>query len=116
MAIPGHSAFLFSEGFYSSRTDFIRTAIRNQLGQHAEALKQTIIRRTMAIGAVTYTRAELEQRKAAGVQLEIKVVGALQISNDVPPQLAQEAIKSVEVHGVFRAPEAVKEALKDRIK
>jgi len=36
-------------------------------------------------------------------------------SDDIPPQLALETIKSVTVRGVFKAPEDVKKALADRI-
>ena len=38
----GHVDLLVQEGFYSNRTDFIRTAIRNQLERHAEAIYATI--------------------------------------------------------------------------
>jgi Arc/MetJ-type ribon-helix-helix transcriptional regulator len=110
----GQVDLLVSEGFYSSRTDFIRTAIRNQLGQHSESVKQTMTRKTMALGAVSYNRQDLEDRKAAGVQLEIKVVGLLHLSDDIKPDLAKAVIKSVEVYGVFQASKAVKEALEDR--
>lgn len=110
----GQVDLLVSEGFYSSRTDFIRTAIRNQLGQHSESVKQTITRKTMAVGAVFYSRQDLEDRKAAGVQLEVKVVGVLHLGDDIKPDLARAVIKSVEVYGVFQAPKAVKEALADR--
>ncbi|MBL8045406.1 MAG: hypothetical protein JNL09_02640 [Anaerolineales bacterium] len=110
----GQVDLLVSEGFYSSRTDFIRTAIRNQLGQHAESVKQSLTRKTMAIGAVYYSKKDLEERQAAGVQLEIRVVGLLTLSDEITPDLAQAVIKQVEVYGVFQAPKAVKEALADR--
>lgn len=110
----GQIDLLVNEGFYSSRTDFIRTAIRNQLGTHADSIKQTTTRKTMAIGAVGYTRAELEQRLAAKTQLEVKVVGLFYLGDDVTPELAAAVIRSVEVFGVFRASEAVKTALADR--
>ena len=34
----GHIDLLVHEGFYSNRTDVIRTAIRNQLATHADAV------------------------------------------------------------------------------
>lgn len=112
----GQVDLLVSEGFYSSRTDFIRTAIRNQLNQHAESVKQTITRRTMAIGAVSYDRAEFEKKRAAGEKLEIRVVGVLHLDEAITPELAQAVISLIEVRGVFRASEAVKAALADRLK
>jgi Arc/MetJ-type ribon-helix-helix transcriptional regulator len=33
----GHIDLMVQDGFYSNRTDFIRTAIRNQLERHAES-------------------------------------------------------------------------------
>jgi Arc/MetJ-type ribon-helix-helix transcriptional regulator len=112
----GQVDLLVGEGFYSSRTDFIRTAIRNQLGQHSESVKQTITRKALTIGAMLYTRQELEQRQAAGTRLDIRVVGLLHLSDDITPDLAQAAVNSIEVYGVFQAPQAVKEALQDRIR
>jgi Arc/MetJ-type ribon-helix-helix transcriptional regulator len=111
----GQIDLLVDEGFYSSRTDFIRTAIRNQLNQHSEAVKQSITRRTMALGTVGFTRAELEKRKEKGEMLDVRVVGVFVLTSDVTPELARETIQSIKVMGVFRASEAVKAALADRM-
>jgi Arc/MetJ-type ribon-helix-helix transcriptional regulator len=46
----GQIDLLVQEGFYSNRTDFIRTAIRNQLTTHAEEVRQTVARRTLVLG------------------------------------------------------------------
>jgi Arc/MetJ-type ribon-helix-helix transcriptional regulator len=111
----GQVDLLVEEGFYSSRTDFIRTAIRNLLNQHSEAVKQSITRQTMAVGAVGYNRKELEQFLARGERLEIRVVGLFALAADVTPELAQATIQSIKVMGVFRASDPVKAALVDRI-
>jgi Arc/MetJ-type ribon-helix-helix transcriptional regulator len=111
----GQIDLLVDEGFYSSRTDFIRTSIRNQLNQHSEAVKQSITRRTMALGTVGFTRAELEERKEKGEMLDVRVVGVFVLTSDVTPELARETIQSIKVMGVFRASEAVKAALADRM-
>ncbi|RPJ45685.1 MAG: CopG family transcriptional regulator [Chloroflexi bacterium] len=111
----GQVDLLVEEGFYSSRTDFIRTSIRNQISQHGEAVRQSITRRTMALGATGYNRAELEKVRANGEKLEVRVVGLFMLQDDVTPELARDTIESVKVLGVFRAPEAVKAALADRI-
>src|SRR5687767_15232012 len=71
----GHVDLLVQEGFYSNRTDFIRTAIRNQLATHAEALRQAVVRKTLALGLVEYTRADLEAVKRSGKKLRIQVLG-----------------------------------------
>jgi Arc/MetJ-type ribon-helix-helix transcriptional regulator len=46
----GQIDLLVQEGFYSNRTDFIRTAIRNQLTTHAEEVRQTVARKTLVLG------------------------------------------------------------------
>ncbi len=112
----GQIDLLVQEGFYQNRTDFIRTAIRNQLITHAEAVRQTVARKTLVLGLQHYTRRDLEEVRAAGETLEIKVLGLASIADDVPPELALETIGSVVVLGAFRASPAVKAALAGRIR
>ena len=111
----GQIDLLVQEGFYSNRTDFIRTAIRNQLTTHAEAVRQTVARRTLVLGLENYTRRDLEAVCDSGESLEIKVLGLATIADDVSPELALETIDSIVVLGALRASPAVKAALKDRI-
>ena len=111
----GQIDLLAREGFYSNRTDFIRTAIRNQLAAHADAVKQTVARRTLVLGLQHFSRADLESARDAGQKLEIKVLGLASIANDVSPELAREAIGSLLVLGALQASPAVKAALADRI-
>ncbi len=112
----GQIDLLVREGFYQNRTDFIRTAIRNQIGEHAEAVKQTVARKTLALGLQNYTRQDLEAVRAAGETLQIRVLGLATIADDVTPELALETIDSIEVLGAFRASPAVKAALAGRIR
>ncbi|HVF02117.1 MAG TPA: hypothetical protein VNA27_12405 [Rubrobacteraceae bacterium] len=107
---------LVQEGFYQNRTDFIRTAIRNQLNTHAEAVRQTVVRKTLVLGLQHYTRNDLEAVRAAGEMLEIKVLGLASIAVDVRPELALETIGSVTVLGAFKASPTVKAALAGRIR
>jgi Arc/MetJ-type ribon-helix-helix transcriptional regulator len=107
---------LVQEGFYSNRTDFIRTAIRNQLGSHGDALKQTVARRSMVLGLQRYTRVDLERLRAAGEQVHVQVLGLASIDDDVPARLAAQTIASISVLGALRASPAVKAALADRIR
>jgi Arc/MetJ-type ribon-helix-helix transcriptional regulator len=111
----GHVDLLVQEGFYSNRSDLIRTALRNQLALHADTVKQTVARRTLTVGLQHYSRAELETVVAAGQRLQLQVVGLARIANDVPPELARAAIESVTVLGAFQASPAVRQALADRI-
>ena len=111
----GHIDLLVQEGFYSNRTDFIRTAIRNQLATHGEEVKKSIVRHTLELGLRHYTRQDLEAVKAAGEMLRIKVLGLASIAPDVPPALARATIKSINVLGALHATKEVKAALADRI-
>jgi len=106
---------LVEEGFYSNRTDFVRTAIRNQLQVHADAIRQTVTRKRYAMGMYRYGRRELEQVVQDGQRLEIHVLGLAVIEDDVPASLAREAIASIQVLGAFIASPAVREALADRL-
>jgi Arc/MetJ-type ribon-helix-helix transcriptional regulator len=106
---------LVEEGFYTNRTDFVRAAVRNQLQQHAEAIRQTVLRKRFATGLLRYSRLELERVVAAGEQLEIHVLGLAMVEDDVTPELARAAIASIRVLGAFVASAAVKGALADRI-
>src|SRR4028118_699378 len=88
----GQVDLLVQEGFYSNRTDFIRTAIRNQISTHAEVVRQTVARKTLALGLEHYTRRDLEAVREAGETMEIKVLGLASIDEDVSPKLALETI------------------------
>lgn len=112
----GQIDLLVQEGFYSNRTDFIRTAIRTQLATHAEVVKRTVTRKTMVLGVQHYTRMDLEAIRAAGETLHINVLGLVSIAEDVSPELALATINVIEVLGAFRASAAVKAALAGRIR
>jgi Arc/MetJ-type ribon-helix-helix transcriptional regulator len=110
----GHIDLMVQEGFYSNRTDFIRTAIRNQLATHADVVKQSTVRQSLDLGLRHYSREDLEAALAAGQMLQIHVLGLAMIDDDVTPQLARQAIASIAVLGALRASPAVKAALADR--
>ena len=112
----GQIDLLVQEGFYQTRTDFIRTAIRNQLGAHADAVKQTVARKELVLGLQHYTSRDLKALREAGETLEIRVLGLASIAADVSPALAVATIDSIEVLGALRASPAVKAALAGRIR
>ena len=111
----GQIDLLVQEGFYSNRTDLIRTAIRNQLTTHAEALRQTVARRTLVLGLQEFSRRDLEAVRKAGTRLRLRVLGLVRIADDVPPALAAQTIESISVLGAFHASPAVKAVLADRL-
>jgi Arc/MetJ-type ribon-helix-helix transcriptional regulator len=106
---------LVREGFYGNRTDFIRTAIRNQLDRHGEAAQQSTRRRELQLGLCHFSARDLEAARAAGEMLDIRVLGLATIASDVTPELALATINSVMVLGALHATPAVKAVLADRI-
>ncbi|MCC8392320.1 CopG family transcriptional regulator [Paraburkholderia sp. MMS20-SJTR3] len=111
----GQIDLLVEEGFYANRTDLIRTAIRNQLAQHARVVDDTVARRSLVLGLQHFSRQDLEAVRAAHERLNIQVLGLASIADDVTPELALATIESVQVLGAFHASTAVKAALADRI-
>jgi Arc/MetJ-type ribon-helix-helix transcriptional regulator len=107
----GQVDLLVDQGFYSSRTDFLIAAVRRQIESHAITVKQTVERKSMTLGMAIYGREDLEKRAAAGNPVDIRVVGVLKIADDVTPELARAAIKSVSVFGKIRAKPEVVSAL-----
>jgi len=112
----GRIDLLVQEGFYSNRTDLIRTAIRNQLSSHAEVIQQTVARKKLVLGLQHFSRADLEAVREAGQKLQIQVLGLASIGADVTPKLALDTIDSVVVLGALHASSAVKAALAGRIR
>ena len=110
----GQVDLMVKDGFYSNRTDFIRTAIRNQLERHADAVRQSVARKALELGLRHYSRTELEEARDRGAPLIINVLGLVVIAEDVSPELARAAIASVSVLGALQASAAVRAALADR--
>ena len=112
----GQVDLMVQEGFYSNRTDFIRTAIRNQLERHADVVKQSTARKSLELGLRNYNRADLEAARRAGEMLHINVLGLASIAQDVTADLARATIASVSVLGALHASPAVKAAIADRMR
>ncbi len=111
----GQVDLLVNEGFYSNRTDFIRTAIRNQLTQHADVMKQVVARKMFVFGMQHISRRDLEQLQQSRQKLTLRVVGLATIAADVTPELALATIDTLEVLGALHAPFEVKQALAKRV-
>jgi Arc/MetJ-type ribon-helix-helix transcriptional regulator len=109
----GNIDLLVEQGFYATRTDFIRTAIRNQIDSHGQAIREAVQRRSLVAGALVYGRRELEDKRRENIRLSVRVLGMFILEDDVTPELAAAVITEIKVFGVFKAPEAVREALKD---
>lgn len=112
----GQIDLLVQEGFYANRSDLIRTAIRNQLASHADAVRDAVLRKTLVLGIQHYSAADLQTLRAAKQKLQLRVLGLASIADDVTPALALATIESITVLGTLRAPAAVKAALRSRIR
>ena len=112
----GHIDLLVQDGFYTNRTDLIRTAIRNQIASHAGEAKKSITRQTLELGLRNYTKADLEAIMASGQKLHIKVLGLVTLAADISPELALATIESVTVLGALHASKEIKAALGGRIR
>jgi Arc/MetJ-type ribon-helix-helix transcriptional regulator len=110
----GKVDLLVQEGLFSNRTDFIRTAIRNQLDKHNVEIQQSVTRNSYVIGVLIYDSADFEKHKAKGEKIKLNIVGLLHLASDITPELAREVVESIKVRGIFNASEAVKTALADR--
>jgi Arc/MetJ-type ribon-helix-helix transcriptional regulator len=109
----GQMDLLVEQGFYTNRTDFIRIAIRNQLQNHSAEVKQYTSEKFFVMGVLEFNRARLEELKAEGKMLEIRLVGALLVSNDVTPELAKETFGKLKLFGMLKAPNEVKQVLNE---
>jgi Arc/MetJ-type ribon-helix-helix transcriptional regulator len=112
----GKIDLLVQESLYSNRTDFIRTAIRNQLDKHSAEIQQSVIRNSYVIGALIYDKAEFEKYKFNGTKIKMNIVGYLHLADDISPELACQVVESIKVRGIFHASEKLKDALGDKIK
>ena len=112
----GQIDLLVQEGFYANRTDFIRTAIRNQLDRHAETVRKSVARKTLELGLRHYSREDLEAVQASGEMLKVNVLGLASIAQDVTPELARATIASITVLGALHASPEVRAALSDRMR
>lgn len=111
----GQIELLVREGFYSNRSDFIRTAIRNQIERHADTVRRIVVRQSVDLGLRHITREELARARAAGQMLDIRALGLVVIAPDVTADLASETISALSVLGTLQAPDAIKAVLADRI-
>jgi Arc/MetJ-type ribon-helix-helix transcriptional regulator len=110
----GQIDLLVQEGFYSNRSDLIRTAIRRLLATHEDIVQQVVLRKTLVLGIQHYTQSDLQALRQAGERLQIRVLGLASFADDVSPELALDTIESITVLGALHASPAVRLALASR--
>lgn len=104
----GKIDLLVDQGFYSNRTDLIKTSIRNELLKHEATVKHIVTEKSYNIGVTKFTKDYLEQLVSNDKVLDVKVMGLLIIDEDVTPQLVQKTIKTLKVMGAFKAKPEIK--------
>ena len=109
----GYIDVMVSEGYYATRTEFIKTAIKRQLEGHNRDLERLIERKGQGhtwiiVGIGGLTESDLLKAKAAGQKLRITVVGLLVIPEDIPLELIEETVESINVYGVSRCSREIK--------
>ncbi|MBB3711836.1 Arc/MetJ-type ribon-helix-helix transcriptional regulator [Limimaricola variabilis] len=111
----GRIDLLVQEGFFTNRTDFIRTAIRTQLAAQSNDIDRSVARHQLEMGLYDFLRADLEALRDRGEMLHIRVVGLARFASDIDPDLARQTIASLTVLGALQASPALKTALADRM-
>ena len=76
----GQIDLLVQEGFYTNRTDLIRSAIRTQLATRASAVDQSVKRNALVLGTQNYSRSDLERLRVEGERVQIRVLGLATIA------------------------------------
>ncbi|MCX7922556.1 MAG: CopG family transcriptional regulator [Clostridia bacterium] len=103
----GNIDLLVEQCFYTNRSDFIRTAIRNQINAHSNELKK-ITSDMSVFGMARFNRKELEKMYEIGKKLNLKLIGMLVVDNDVPVELFKKTMESVKVYGIINAPAEIR--------
>ena len=118
---------LVDGGFYPSRTEFIRAAIRTQLDAHQDYIQKQMLFATevfeeklpeeelethiYGVGVYSLGKEVFERTMKQGKLMKINVIGMLRIAKDVTPKHVEATVASVKVYGIIRAPPKVKAAL-----
>ncbi len=101
----GNIDLLVSEGYYSNRTDFIKSAIRRQIEEYRPQIQEIVIKKKYYVGIQKLTKESLEESVRRGEKLDIKVVGMLIIDDEISYDLISKAIASINLAGVVRCGE-----------
>ena len=136
----GQIDMLVEQSFYTNRSDFIRTAIRNQIASHSadinnfktsgmlgldvvvselgkieEEIKSgfELEEKFSGSGVFMFDKETLEKFKKTGRKIKIKMVGMLIINKDVSKELAQDTFEYVKVYGIIKASDEVRELLQN---
>ena len=107
--------YLVEQGFYSNRSDFMRTAIRQQLRTHDavvsdEALdakfrleemsqREERVKSAGGICIMSVKRKEWEKLRSEGVKVRYFIIGALILDKTIDLELATSVVASAKIYG-----------------
>ncbi len=112
----GRIDLLVHEGVYSSRTDFIRDAVRRQLGVHAKLVDDVVVRKSYGVGVLAFSKNTFEEMRAKGERLRIRVVGVCVFGPGVTRSLVEDTVEAISVLGSVRGPKEVVQWAKSQMK
>ena len=108
----GKIDLLVHEGYYASRTEFIKNAIKMQLDKNDDEIKKLLLsenKKDWFIGVFVLTADELQAMKRQGQVKKICGTGMLVIEKNVCLELMKATISAIEIYGVCRCDKAIKE-------
>lgn len=113
----GYIDLLVSEGYYSTRTEFIKSAIKSQLEKHEDDKNRLLQKETqsgfeLAVGIGSFTKKELEDLHARNSKKKYVFIGLCIIPSSIPFELMKETIEEIKVYGVCKGSAEVKEYYK----
>lgn len=111
----GDIDLLIESGMYKNRDEFLSKAIERQLTKNERKIELLTERYGYYLGIVTYGKKDLEKALRDNMKLELKIIGMLNLKDDITPDLATRTIKSIKVLGIFKSDDILKEVLRDKI-
>jgi Arc/MetJ-type ribon-helix-helix transcriptional regulator len=108
---------LVAQGLYMNRSDVVRGGLYRVFSEHDQEIEQVRHKLgAMVLGYALMTREQLEEAVAEGTKLDFRIIGILQVAEDVTPELALEGVHEILLLGSLRGPKAVLDAVSDRVK
>jgi Arc/MetJ-type ribon-helix-helix transcriptional regulator len=110
----GRVDLLVREGVFSSRTDFIRDAVRRQLEEHTDIVKEVVTRKSYNVGLTAWTKKDLEETRRKGERVRLRTVGVCIFGPGVTKQLDDDVFEDISVLGSVRGPKEVVDWVRSR--
>lgn len=107
----GKIDLLIHEGYYSNRTDFIKSAIKSQVNKHDDEINMILSskkKKDWFVGVYVLTEDELQALKRYGRKKAIRGMGLLIVDKDVSLDLMKTSISAIETYGVCRCSSEIK--------